>query len=150
MGGRARLRPARLRGAPSPPMAQAMPDPVPPDTADRPLGPALARAVRGRCPACGEGRLFARFLKPAAACGHCAQRWDIHSADDFPAYIVIILLGHILLPLMIEVNAVLDVPLAVQAALWPGLALILAIVLIQPAKAAVITYQWSRRMQDFG
>ncbi|MGE4322230.1 MAG: DUF983 domain-containing protein [Sphingobium sp.] len=135
-----------------------MPDPAstdpvtgPPaaDRPARPLGPALARALRGQCPACGEARLFARFLKPVTRCPHCGQCWDLHSADDFPAYIVIILLGHILLPLMIEVNAALSVPLAVQAVLWPLLALILAIAMIQPAKAAVITYQWSRRMQGF-
>ena len=70
-------------------------------------------------------------------------------ADDFPAYIVILLLGHLLVPLMIEVNAALDIPLGVQAALWPGLATLLALAMIQPAKAAVIAFQWSRRMDGF-
>ncbi|MBB3982341.1 uncharacterized protein (DUF983 family) [Sphingobium fontiphilum] len=116
---------------------------------DRPFGPALALALRGRCPACGEGRMFASFLKPAAACAHCGQPWNVHSADDFPAYLVILLLGHILVPLMIEVNAALAIPLGVQAALWPGLALVLAVALIQPAKGAVIAFQWSRRMHGF-
>ncbi|MDX3901721.1 MAG: DUF983 domain-containing protein [Sphingobium sp.] len=126
-----------------------MADLPPPDAAPRPFGPALARALRGRCPACGEGRLFARFLKPAAACPHCGQRWDRHQADDFPSYIVILLLGHILVPLMIEVNSALAIPLGVQAILWPLLALLLAAALIQPAKAAVIAFQWSRRMHGF-
>ena len=93
--------------------------------------------------------MFAAFLKPVAACGSCGQRWDGHQADDFPAYLVILLLGHLLLPLMIEVNALLDIPMGVQAALWPCLALILAAALIQPAKAAVIALQWSRRMHGF-
>ncbi len=120
-----------------------------PERGDRPFGPALARAVRGRCPACGEGRMFARFLKPTPACTHCGQRWDTHQADDFPSYIVILLLGHILVPLMIEVNAALSIPLLWQAAIWPTLALILAVAMIQPAKAAVIAFQWSRRMNGF-
>ena len=93
--------------------------------------------------------MFARFLKPSGACHHCGQAWDSSRADDFPAYIVILLLGHLLVPLMIEVNAVLDIPLGVQAALWPGLAILLALAMIQPAKAAVITFQWSRRMDGF-
>ncbi len=93
--------------------------------------------------------MFVKFLKPAPACSHCGQSWDRHSADDFPSYIVILLLGHILVPLMIEVNSALAIPLGVQAFLWPGLALVLAAGLIQPAKAAVIAFQWSRRMQGF-
>ena len=120
------------------------------DPVTRPLWPALIHAVRGRCPACGQGRMFAAFLKPAAACGSCGQAWDRHQADDFPAYLVILLLGHLLVPLMIEVNGALSIPLGVQAALWPCLALVLATLLIQPAKAAVIAFQWSRRMHGFG
>lgn len=119
------------------------------DASPRPFGPALTLALRGHCPACGQGRMFARFLKPSAACGHCGQAWDVSRADDFPAYIVILLLGHILVPLMIEVNAALAIPLGVQAALWPGLAILLAVAMIQPAKAAVIAFQWSRRMDGF-
>lgn len=141
------------------PLPQSMANPLPPnpetpdkpaaERPERPFGPALARALRGRCPACGEGKMFAKFLKPTPACTHCGQGWDQHQADDFPSYIVILLLGHILVPLMIEVNSALAIPLGVQAFLWPTLALLLAAALIQPAKAAVITFQWSRRMHGF-
>lgn len=125
------------------------PDPVPQPMTDRPLRPALLRAVRGRCPACGEGALFARFLKPTEACAHCGQRWDMHQADDFPSYIVILLLGHILVPLMIEVNSALAIPLGWQAVIWPTLAIVLAVAMIQPVKGAVIAFQWTRRMHGF-
>ncbi|MET0372040.1 MAG: DUF983 domain-containing protein [Sphingobium sp.] len=117
--------------------------------AERPLAPALRRGLRCRCPACGEGKLFDRFLRPADACAHCGQSWQGHQADDFPAYIVILLLGHLMLPLMIEVNAAFAIPLGIQAALWPALALLLAVVMIQPVKGGVIALQWSRRMHGF-
>lgn len=126
-----------------------MTDMPPLQNAERPLRPALALALRGKCPACGEGRMFRGFLKPNPSCGHCGQGWDVSRADDFPAYIVILLLGHILVPLMIEVNAALDVPLLAQGIIWPTIAVVLAAVMIQPAKAAVITFQWSRRMDGF-
>lgn len=128
---------------------KAMSEGLPRNDATRPLRPALALALRGRCPACGEGRMFARFLKPAHACCHCGQAWDQSRADDFPAYIVILLLGHLLVPLMIEVNAALDIPLGLQALLWPALAILLAVAMIQPVKGAVIAFQWSRRMDGF-
>ncbi len=124
--------------------------PSPQSPPHRPLAPALRRGLLGHCPACGETRLFARFLKATPACSQCGQAWDGHQADDFPAYIVILLLGHIIVPLMIEVNRAFAVPMGVQAALWPCLAALLALLLIQPVKGGVIAYQWSRRMAGFG
>lgn len=110
---------------------------------------AVRRGFLGRCPACGKGRLFARFLKSAPECSHCGLAFGGHQADDFPAYIVILLLGHILVPTMIEVNHALDIPLGWQAAIWPSLAFVLALALIQPVKGAVIAFQWARRMHGF-
>lgn len=128
-----------------------MTDPTPREESagDRPVGPAIAHGLRGRCPACGEGRMFARFLKPAPACPTCGLALNGHQADDFPAYIVILALGHILVPLMIEVNSALAISLGWQALIWPGLAIILALAMIQPVKGAVIAVQWSRRMAGF-
>lgn len=118
-------------------------------TQPRPIRPAILLGLRGRCPRCGKGRMFARFLKPAPHCAACAQPLDVHQADDLPAYLVILLLGHILVPLMIEVNAAFSVPMLWQAAIWPALAGLLALALIQPVKGAVIAFQWSRRMAGF-
>jgi uncharacterized protein (DUF983 family) len=122
---------------------------MPDSTPVRPSWPAIKRGLAGRCPACGEGRLFARFLKPAASCPHCGEALDGHQADDFPAYIVIIVLGHLLVPTMIEVNYWFDIPLGWQAAIWPTLTAVLAIAMIQPVKGGVIGYQWARRMHGF-
>ncbi|MDO7834037.1 DUF983 domain-containing protein [Sphingobium sp. HBC34] len=124
-----------------------MPQSAPPST--RPVGPAIGHGLRGRCPACGEGAMFARFLKTVPACTTCGLRLDDHQADDFPAYIVILALGHILVPLMIEVNSALSIPLGWQALIWPTLAIGLAVAMIQPVKGAVIAVQWSRRMAGF-
>jgi uncharacterized protein (DUF983 family) len=116
---------------------------------DRPLRPALLHGLRGHCPQCGQGALFDRFLKPADQCAVCAESFAGHEAHDFPAYIVILLLGHIIVGTMISVNAAFDIPVGWQAILWPTVTFILAIALIQPVKGAVITYQWARRMHGF-
>ncbi len=118
-------------------------------TAERSWKSALLRGLSGRCPACGEGRLFARFLKPADRCGQCGQAFDGHRADDFPSYIVILLLGHIIVPTMIEVNIAFAIPVMWQAAIWPTLALTMAMAMIQPVKGGVIGFQWARRMHGF-
>ncbi|MBK5264795.1 MAG: DUF983 domain-containing protein [Alphaproteobacteria bacterium] len=119
------------------------------EIADRPFLPRLSLALRGRCPACGQAPLFARFLKPVDHCSHCGQGWQGHQADDFPAYLVILLLGHIIIPIVVEVNLLFSPSVAIQMALWPTLTAILALLLIQPAKGAVIAFQWSRHMHGF-
>lgn len=137
-----------MRLARKDPSCRVMTDPAP--SSDRPTGAAIGHGLRGLCPACGQGRMFARFLKTAPACPTCGLVLDVHQADDFPAYIVILLLGHILVPLMIEVNSALAIPLGWQALIWPTLAIVLAVAMIQPVKGAVIAFQWSRRMHGFG
>lgn len=68
----------------------------------QPLLPALARGLRGRCPACGDGRLFWRYLKVEPRCPACDHDLAAYRADDGPAYLTILLVGHFLVaPLLL-------------------------------------------------
>lgn len=116
---------------------------------ERDLRSALARGTKGHCPACGEAALFGRFLKPVGHCPACGQNWTLHAADDMPAYLVVLIVGHLLVPFVVLANRDFDISMVLQMALWPGLALVLALLLIQPAKGAVIAFQWARRMHGF-
>ena len=64
----------------------------------RDLWTALKRGFRGRCPRCGDGKLFRAFLKVDDHCSACGQDFTPHRADDLPAYLVIIIVGHLLVP----------------------------------------------------
>src|SRR5690242_21883454 len=72
----------------------------------RDLWSAMKRGFRGRCPRCGEGKLFRAFLKTADNCAKCGLDFTPHRADDLPAYLVIVIVGHIVVPavLWIETN----------------------------------------------
>jgi uncharacterized protein (DUF983 family) len=109
----------------------------------------LPRALTGHCPACGTAPLFAKFLKPVDHCQACGQDWSHQQADDFPAYIVILLLGHVLVPMVISINLAFSPPLVAQMLVWPLLTAILALLMLQPVKGAVIAWQWARRMHGF-
>ena len=109
-----------------------------------PLRQALGRGLKGRCPACGAGRLFGRFLKPVAACDACGRDWTVQPADDFPAYLSVLLSGHLLIPIVVEANLHYDLPTAVQMTLWPAAGAALALGLIQPMKGFVIALIWAR------
>ena len=74
-----------------------------PEHIDLPAGSlaALLRGAKGRCPRCGEAPLFRKWLKPVETCAHCLQDWSLQQADDFPAYIGIFVVGHLLAPVVI-------------------------------------------------
>ena len=68
----------------------------------RPLLPAMLRGLSGRCPHCGEGRLYYRYLKINHDCPACGHELDRYPADDGPAYFTILLVGHLVVaPLLI-------------------------------------------------
>ncbi|WP_298260076.1 DUF983 domain-containing protein [Bradyrhizobium sp.] len=110
---------------------------------------ALKRGFRGRCPRCGEGKLFRAFLKVDNACSACGQDFTPHRADDLPAYLVIVIVGHIVVPtaLMIETNY--SPPVALQLAIYLPFTFFASLALLQPVKGAVVGVQWALRMHGF-
>jgi len=67
----------------------------------RDLWTAMKRGFRSRCPRCGEGKLFCAFLKVDNHCSVCGLDYTPHRADDLPAYLVIVIVGHIIVPLIL-------------------------------------------------
>jgi len=110
---------------------------------------ALKRGFRGRCPRCGEGKLFRAFLKVDNACSVCSQDFTPHRADDLPAYLVIIIVGHIVVPLALMIETEFSPPVVLQLAVYVPLTLVISLVLLQPVKGAVVGLQWALRMHGF-
>lgn len=110
---------------------------------------AVWRGVRFRCPRCGDAQLFAGFLKPMPICPACAQDWTRQRADDFPAYISMLITGHLLAPLIIGLELGFAPPVGVLAAIVVPLAMVMMLGLLQPAKGAVIALQWWTGMHGF-
>jgi uncharacterized protein (DUF983 family) len=69
------------------------------DTSHRDTWQAARRGLRMRCPACGQGKLLAGYLRPAAECSACGEATGAIRADDAPAWATILLVGHIVSPL---------------------------------------------------
>ncbi len=124
--------------------------PAPGGTARTGLVRAMARGFLGRCPHCGEGRVFGKFLKVRPACDACGLEFHHHRADDLPPYLVIFLVAHIVGYLILEVEMAYDVPLWFQLSFWPLFTLALALGLLQPVKGAVVGLQYALGMHGFG
>jgi uncharacterized protein (DUF983 family) len=110
---------------------------------------AMQRGFFGRCPHCGKGRMFRAFLKVADNCPACGEELHHHRADDFPAYIVIVIVGHILVPLVLLVETHIAPPYWVGMTLWPACVVALSLALIQPVKGAIVGMQWALGMHGF-
>lgn len=110
---------------------------------------AMKRGLFGRCPACGEGKLFRAFLKVNDCCPACGEALHHHRADDLPAYLVIVVVGHIVVPLALAIETAFTPPIALQLAIYLPLTLILSLLMLQPIKGAVVGWQWALRMHGF-
>ena len=118
----------------------------------RPTGRSLWRGFLGRCPKCGEGRILHHYLKVYDACPVCGEEFHHHRADDAPPYITILVVGHILGAAVLaseDWTTAANVPLWLQATVWPIVALGLCLVLLPRFKGALIALQWAVRMHGF-
>lgn len=110
---------------------------------------ALWRGFSKKCPRCGEGSLFRAFLKVNDRCPSCREALHHHRADDAPAYFVILIAGHLIVPLAVSTELEFAPPYWVHAALWGPLTLLLGLSLLQPVKGAIVGLQWGNRMHGF-
>jgi uncharacterized protein (DUF983 family) len=116
----------------------------------RPLLPALARGWRRRCPNCGGGPLFDGYLKVRHSCVACGEAFHHHRADDAPAWVTILVVGHILLFSLLTVETAFHPPLWVHWALWPAVTLGLTLWFLPRIKGMIVALQWARHMHGFG
>ena len=123
------------------------PDSAP--AAKRDVWTAMKRGFRGRCPRCGEGKLFRAFLKVDDHCSVCGQDFTPHRADDLPAYLVIVIVGHIMVPLALMIETNYAPAVALQLAIYLPATLIASLLLLQPVKGTVVGVQWALRMHGF-
>jgi uncharacterized protein (DUF983 family) len=115
----------------------------------RDLWSSLKRGFRGRCPRCAEGRLFLAFLKVDNRCSACGLDFTPHRADDLPAYLVILIVGHIVVPTALLIETDYSPPVGLQLAIYLPLTMLMSLALLQPVKGAVVGLQWAQRMHGF-
>ena len=122
----------------------------PADTAERPLGPALRRGWRCRCPNCGAGPMLRNYLKVRDNCPVCGEALFHQRADDGPAYLTILIVGHILAPLIYFVFVTYRPEPLVLASVFTTLTVALALFLLPRLKGMLVALQWAKRMHGFG
>lgn len=117
----------------------------------RPLGRAMGRGFRCRCPACGEGKLYGAFLKVVDRCAACGTDLTPQRADDAPAYMTIFIVGHVIVSGVMATEFIgPDLPFWIPALVWSTAAVGLSLALLPRVKGALVGLQWANRMHGFG
>ena len=117
---------------------------------DRPIWPAIRRGLRCRCPNCGKGALLRGYLKVRDTCPACGEDLHHHRADDGPAYLTILIVGHVMAPLLLIAFTVWRPSPLTLALTFSVFCVALSGFLLPRLKGMIVAIQWSRRMHGFG
>jgi uncharacterized protein (DUF983 family) len=112
------------------------------------LGSLLLRGLRGRCPRCGEGRLFDGFLEVAGECPACRLGLAEHDSGDGPAVAATFILGAGVVAPAALLELAVAPPLWVHAVLWGPLVIGGTLVLLRPLKGVTVALQYRYRGLD--
>ncbi|HEY4200187.1 MAG TPA: DUF983 domain-containing protein [Devosiaceae bacterium] len=115
----------------------------------RPFLPAVLNGMRCRCPRCGKGKLFSKYLKVVDTCSVCGLELSHHRADDLPPYLSIMIVGHILVFFMLDMELRGHGNAMIYIAVFVPLAIILPLLILPSVKGFVVALQWSGRMHGF-
>ena len=118
-------------------------------TTQRSLAPAMLKGMACRCPRCGKGKLYHSYLKLNDSCTSCGQTLSHARADDFPPYIAIFIIGHVLVGWML--HAEMSGPVNPMLYVWTMIpaAILLPVIMLPSIKGAVVGLQWAFRMHGF-
>jgi len=128
-----------------------MRQPAPPTAPSRsgyPPRPAYAVGLRGRCPRCGEGRLFDGFLKTAPGCRACGLDYAFADSGDGPAVFIMMIVGFLIVGLVLFVELKFQPPIWLHMVLWLPLTVIVALGLLRPMKGLMIALQYTNKASE--
>ena len=108
----------------------------------------ITRGLRGRCPRCGEGRLFQGFLTLRPACERCGLDYGFADAGDGPAVFVILIGGAIVVFAALMTEVVYQPPYWLHAALWLSLILLVTLAPLRLIKGLLIALQYHHKAAE--
>lgn len=108
----------------------------------------IPAGLKGRCPRCGEGRLFDGFLAVGKGCTNCGLDYSYADAGDGPAVFVILIIGFIMVGLALWTEVNLSPPLWVHLVIWLPLTVVLALAALRLIKGVLLTLQYARQAAE--
>jgi uncharacterized protein (DUF983 family) len=121
--------------------------PAPPDWPMPTLMQALRRGFAGRCPACGQSRMFTGWLRVQSACPACKAPLGAVRADDAPPYFTIFIVGHFVIGVAVALDLLASLSVLAELVIFLPLTAILSLALLRPIKGATVGLMLRLRME---
>ena len=112
-----------------------------------PVEPIVA-GLKGCCPRCGKGRLFAGFLAVAPRCENCGLDFSFADSADGPAIFVMLIMGFVVVGVALWAEVSYELPLWLHFLLWVPLALALCLPSLRLVKGVLITLQYANKAAE--
>lgn len=118
------------------------------DKALYPPLPPSQTGMRGRCPRCGEGRLFDGFLGLKQRCEACGLDYSFADSGDGPAVFIIMIVGFIVVGLALFFEFTYQPPFWLHMLLWVPLVIVLSLGLLRPLKGLMVAQQYKHKAEE--
>lgn len=118
------------------------------DRANWPPVDPIRAGMAGRCPRCGEGRLFAGFLALRKECTNCGLDYSFADSADGPAVFVMLLVGFLVVGLALWVEVTWNPPLWLHFMLWIPLTVVVSLWPLRMLKGVLVNLQYANQARE--
>ncbi|HEY5820223.1 MAG TPA: DUF983 domain-containing protein [Mesorhizobium sp.] len=108
----------------------------------------ISAGLSGRCPRCGQGRMFSGLVALSKRCGVCGLDYDFADSGDGPAVFVILIIGFIVVGLALWMEVSYNPPLWLHFLLWIPLTVVLSLAALRLIKGVLIALQFRNRAAE--
>ena len=108
----------------------------------------VSASLAGRCPRCGEGKLFDGFLTVRPKCQSCGLDYNFADAGDGPAVFVILIAGFFIIGLALWVEVNYEPAIWVHLIIFLPLTIAVCLGMLRPLKGLMIGLQYRNKAEQ--
>ena len=116
-----------------------------PDEREYPPISPVSTGLAGRCPRCGDGKLFSGFIDLAPRCDVCGLDYNFADAGDGPAVFVTLFAGFVVIGIALWMQISYEPPIWLQLVIFLPLTLIVCLGMLRPLKGFLIASQYTNK-----
>ncbi|MDC9822644.1 DUF983 domain-containing protein [Devosia sp. ZB163] len=109
---------------------------------------AIKAGLRGRCPRCEKGDLFAGFLRQVEHCPVCGEHLGRYNVGLLLPFIVITIVAHVIIFVMLDMELNRRASPLIYLSVLVPMSIVVPLLIIRPAKGGLIGFLWARGLSD--
>jgi uncharacterized protein (DUF983 family) len=102
----------------------------------------VSSGLKGRCPECGEGKIFTGLLKIGPGCEACGSKFVDDDAGDGPAVFVIFIVGIFIIPMALAFHFLAKAPMWLTMMIWVPIIIMVCLYLLRVMRAVMFNLTW--------